>query len=56
MVMSFPQEFQQRKGETREEYLKRLNKTAFRCASCNQIFANVQAYKPGYAICKSCGE
>ncbi len=53
-MSSFPKEFQRYKDETKEEYLKRLNKTAFRCASCNRVFADAQAYKPGYAICKAC--
>ncbi len=53
---SFPKALQQRDNETKSQYLKRLNATAFRCAECNQVFLNTYMHTPGMAICKTCGE
>ena len=41
-------------GETREDYLKRLNDTVYRCAVCNEVFPNEMAAEPGISICKNC--
>ena len=47
---------EQRKDESRKQYLKRLNSTAFRCAECRQAFLDKDACAPGFSICKSCGK